>query len=197
VETRVRTSTALLESLLESRNEPAWSELDRRYRPLVFALARRLRLEEADAADAAQETMLRVLEDYRRGRYDRERGSLGAWVLAIARQRIADLRRERFRRRDLRGESAIASLPGEDELSELWNVECRRVLLERATLRLQHSGLKERTVRAFELVAREGQDAREAAVALDMTRDEVYVAKHRVLSKLREISNELRELWEL
>ena len=43
------TSTMMLEGLFDSANERAWSEFDRRYRPLMIGFARRHGLAEQDA----------------------------------------------------------------------------------------------------------------------------------------------------
>ena len=48
-----RTTSALLNSLRDPANGAAWGELDGRYRPILFNLARRAGLSDADAADAA------------------------------------------------------------------------------------------------------------------------------------------------
>ena len=78
-----RTTTVLLEGLHDASNDAVWGEFDRRYRPVVFGFARRLGLDDADAADVAQETLTRFLEEYRRGVYDRERGRLRSWLVTL------------------------------------------------------------------------------------------------------------------
>ena len=90
-----RTTTALLEGLRDSENAILWEAFDRRYRPILVGFARNLGLDEVDAADVAQETLSRFVQEYREGRYDRSRGRLGAWLVGIARYRILDLRRKR------------------------------------------------------------------------------------------------------
>ena len=58
-----RTTTALLEGLLEQTNDETWREFDARYRPIIVAFARRVGLGETDAADVAQETLLRFVRE--------------------------------------------------------------------------------------------------------------------------------------
>lgn len=63
-----------------------------RYGSLVFSLCRRSLSPEA-AADAAQETFVAAWRD--RHRFDPERGSLGAWLMGIAKYKVIEqLRRE-------------------------------------------------------------------------------------------------------
>ena len=56
-----RPTTALLEALLDPADDEIWQDFDRRYRPILIAFARRLGLPDEDAADAAHDTLLRIL----------------------------------------------------------------------------------------------------------------------------------------
>ena len=83
------TTTALLRGLKNAEDAEAWAELEARVRPIVFALARRMGLDGNAAADVAQETLVTFLCLYRDGRYERERGRLGSWIVGIAPQHDA------------------------------------------------------------------------------------------------------------
>ena len=93
-----KTTTAMLQALHDPHDVATWQEFDTRYRPVLIGFARNFGLDDADAADVAQDTLTRFLEQYRDGRYERERGRLGAWLVGIARYRILDLRRKHGRR---------------------------------------------------------------------------------------------------
>jgi RNA polymerase sigma-70 factor, ECF subfamily len=112
LETRTVTTSTLLRGLLASRDDRAWCEVDERYRPIVLRLAERCGLDADDAADVAQETLTQFFEDYRAGKYDRQRGRLRAWLTGIARHRIADARRRRGARGEERGDSGGAAAAG-------------------------------------------------------------------------------------
>ena len=116
-----RTTTALLEGLRDSENAILWEAFDRRYRPILVGFARNLGLDEVDAADVAQETLSRFVQEYREGRYDRSRGRLGAWLVGIARYRILDLRRKQAGSRQVAEPEALASLDDEQHLSRIWD----------------------------------------------------------------------------
>ena len=47
-----------LDALLQEGQESTWAEFDARYRPVLFAFARRLALREEDAREAAQDVLL-------------------------------------------------------------------------------------------------------------------------------------------
>lgn len=192
-----RTTTLLLEGLNDAANDEAWGILEARYRPIVVAVARRLGLGEADAQDAAQETLIRFLEEYRAGKYDRDRARLGAWIVAIARTRIALAWRKRARRREVRGESAVGDVVDHAALVEAWEAERRAEILRRALDELR-SGTKtdERTIRAFELLVVRRMPAPAVAEAIGITRQEVYVAKSRVAERLRAIVDRLERVYD-
>ena len=153
--TRTTTTTALLEALRDPGNEAVWREFDDRYRPIIFGFVRRLGFGNEDAADLAQETLTRVVQDHRAGKYDRERGRLRFWIIGIVKHRVADLRRDRAKRREWRGESAIIELPDEDSLTADWEAERKRAILLQAVAELrEQTKLNAKTILAFELYRR-------------------------------------------
>jgi RNA polymerase sigma factor (sigma-70 family) len=196
---QVRTTTSfLLSALEESRSEESWAELDRRYRPILTAFALRLGLSEADAADAAQEALTRFLTTFREGRFDRRQGALRPWVTGIARNCVREIRDRRARQREQRGLSALAELPTDDNLTRIWDEESHRHLLHRALSELRDETRTDpKTIRAFELLAFEQRSPADVAQMLEMNRDEVYVAKHRCLARLRSIMGALQEAYEV
>jgi RNA polymerase sigma-70 factor (ECF subfamily) len=73
---------------LKNRDPHAMAELYDRYGRITFALIFRIVRNEAVAEDLVQETFLRVWN--RVHGFDHEKGSLGPWVLAVARNRAID-----------------------------------------------------------------------------------------------------------
>ncbi len=192
------TTTALLEGLRDPSNEPVWRAFDARFRPVIAGFARRLGLAEADAADATQETLIRFVKEYQAGKYDRSRGRLRDWIIGISKYRIADIQRARWRQRVVAGDSVIADLPGDDKLTEIWDEELERRILDEAMVELKTSTkLKDKTFEAFRLVAIEQVPPAQAASRLDMSSQAVYMAKHHCLDKLRRIVANLNEAYEV
>jgi RNA polymerase sigma-70 factor (ECF subfamily) len=188
------TNTLLLEGLGDPANETVWREFHARYRPVIVGFARRLGLSPEDAEDAAQETLARFVRDYRDGRYQRERGRLRSWIFTIARSRALDLRRKGAGRAGWRGESALGAVPAEDAVDQLWSEEWRRAVVRRAFVELRaESRAEPKTVRALELLVLEGRTPRQVADELGLSVDSVYVAKHRLLGRLRAILARLEE----
>ena len=73
---------------LRARDAGAMRELYDRYGRLVYSLILRMVRNSAAAEDLVQETFLRIWN--RMQAFDQERGALGPWVLAVARNRAID-----------------------------------------------------------------------------------------------------------
>lgn len=187
-----QTTTQLLDSLRDPENGRLWTLFDQRYRPVLLDFARKRGLGEEEASDVAQETLAQFASDYANGRYDRSRGRLSSWIIGIASNRIADAGRDARRRKVRRGDSALDNLAGDGSADPSddadWRESVRRVIFEQALANLRSgSRFDERTIRAFELAALRGVPPAASAEACGMTVDEVYVAKNRVIKKLREL----------
>lgn len=190
-----RTTSTLLAALHEPDNARAWQELDERYRPILVNLARRAGLNEADAADAAQETMADFFRAYGQKRYDRSRGRLRQWLIGIARLKIADMQRLRART-----PGALATGAGpvtEADWSAAWEAEQRAAVLRAALEELRGSAkLAPKTLEAFELVALRHMPPAEAAEQLGISTQEVYLAKSRCLERIRSLIERIQTAYE-
>ncbi len=193
---RERTTTLLLEALHDAANEPVWLEFDARYRPILTGFARQLGLQPDDAAEAAQETLTQFVRDYRAGKYDRGKGRLSSWIIAIARNRVLDLLRARAKRREWRGDSALAALPDEQQLSGIWDAEQERLVFAQAMAELREkTRTAPETLRVFELFALQGLPAEAVGRECGLSPAEVYRVKNRVTKRLREIVTRLNAMY--
>lgn len=193
-----RTTTALLEGLLDPADQETWRAFDARLRPILIAFARRLGLGPEDAADAAQEALARFVKSYRAGRYDRDRGRLRSWLIGIAKNAVAEIKQRKAAYRRERGLSAIDDMPDEAQLTRAWDVEFEQEILRQGVTELRRRTRTEpRTIQAFEMLVLEGLRPAEVAGRLDMTANDVYLAKHRCLKRLRAILEEVRQLYEV
>jgi len=155
---------------------------------VIVALARSRGLSGEDAVEAAQATLASFAEEYANGKYDRARGRLSSWIIGIAEHRIAALHRERSRRRAMLGETAVAQRCDDGTTVKDWNEAMHTAALERALGSLHsESRMDRRTILAFELSALRGVPAEQVSEQCGMTVAEVYVAKNRVIRKLRDL----------
>ena len=193
-----RTTTSLLEGLFDTDNEIAWSHFDARYRPIVLGFARKMGLSESDASEVAQETIVQFLKEYKEGKYDRERGRLRSWLIGIARFRVAGVYRGKSNKREYRGESAMITLPtDEDACESIWDTERRTVILQQALRELRaNSKATDQTIQAFEMLVLNKMPVATVAETLDMSRDEVYMAKSRTAARLKDIIDRFEQLYD-
>ena len=196
---RTTTTTALLDGLFNADDGVVWQVFDERYRPIMVGVGRRLGLSDSEAEDVAQETLLQFLRDYRANRYDREKGRLRGWIAGIARHRVIDYQRKRGRRKEKSGGlSSLLEVPDEAGIAELWDLELERSILRQSVEELRRtSRTSEKSIKAFEMVIFERRPVEAVAEELGMKTHDVYVARSRVTTRLREIAERLRALYEV
>jgi RNA polymerase sigma-70 factor (ECF subfamily) len=76
----------------DPRDGSAWSQFVDLYAPLVFGYARKQGLQDADAADLAQDVLLAVAGAIGRLEYDPARGAFRNWLFTIVRRKLAKWR---------------------------------------------------------------------------------------------------------
>ena len=195
---RTTTTTALLEGLFDVQDGVVWQVFDDRYRPIIVAISRRLGLDGTEAEDVAQETLLQFLRDYREGRYSKDKGRLRNWIVGIARHRVIDFQRSRGRRKEKVGHSSALEVPDENSVTEIWDQELERSILRQSVEELRRTTrTSENSIKAFEMLIFDRRPVDAVAEALGMKPHDVYVSKSRVTTRLREIAERLRNLYEV
>lgn len=189
------TTTLLLERLKDPADQAIWRMFTDRYRPMIIRTARRLGLKQVDAQDAAQMALLAFFTAYREGKYDREKGRLRHWLFGIARHWILNTFDKRPRRQvDVSNADDqtdfFARIPAENQMEQVWEQEWRESTLRHCMRRIR-SEFDPRTVQAFELFAQEGWPAQRVGEHLGITSNAVFIAKHRVLKRIRELLPEM------
>src|SRR3954451_10987754 len=127
------TRPSLLVRIRDPRDERAWAEFLDIYTPLIYQLARRKGLQDADAADLVQEVFRAVAGAIDRWDPDPKRGSFRAWLSRIARNLTVNFLIHEQRPPRASGDSQIGRLlaehaaPPGPELA-LFDVEHRRRL---------------------------------------------------------------------
>lgn len=174
------TSATLLDRLRRPDDPAAWDRFTTLYTPLLHTWAARQGFHPADAADLVQDVLVKLLREL--PRYVRGPGqSFRGWLRTLATNAGRD-----FRRR-----AATRPLPPADGLADAADpadgfdeADHRRALVARG-LSLIRSEFAGRTWEAFEGVVVRGRAVADVAAELGLTANAVYLARHRVLTRLR------------
>lgn len=183
------TNESLLRRVRDPNDQDSWREFFELYAPLIRFRAKRWGMMSVDADEVTQECM-RVLHRRMAGfRYDRARGRFKGYICRIADNAIR--RKLKTQQRDRQVEvtsSLFRRLPAKEE--EAWQSEWLQrhfdFLLERAA-----SKFSERTLEAFRAVAIANQSAASVATKLGISKNQVYLSKHRVIRWMRENQSRL------
>jgi RNA polymerase sigma-70 factor (ECF subfamily) len=190
------TRLSLLVRIRDARDGQAWSQFVEIYAPLVHGFARKHGLQDADAADLTQDILRTVAGAVGRLEYDPERGSFRGWLFTVVRNRLRDFLTSQRRHCQGSGDTGVQHFleaqPARDEdLAALWEQDYERQLLTWAAEQVR-GRFQDATWQAFWQTAVEGQNAKTVAEALEMSVGAVYLAKSRVLARLKEQIQQLQ-----
>jgi RNA polymerase sigma factor (sigma-70 family) len=190
------TRPSLLVCLRDPHDSRAWSQFVAIYSPLVYRLARRHGLQETDAADVTQDVFCAVARGIRQFDYDPRKGSFRGWLVVVARSKLQDfLRKRQGKNQGIGGTEArklIELQPAGDCEEAFVEQEHRRCLFDWAVGQIQ-SDFQASTWQAFWQTSVEGKGSREVADSLGMTVGAVYIARSRVLAKLKQTIQQIEE----
>jgi RNA polymerase sigma factor (sigma-70 family) len=190
------TTTRDLQALKTSGDRRVWQKFHNHFYPVIVKFAQRMGLAEQDAEDAAQEAMVAFIKAYRKGGYDPEKGRLTQWVFGVARKVIMNRQKRLPPERQILDRSTGTGFwnllqDGEAEaLKGTWDAEWRKMVLDKCLDRVRGE-FGDRIFQAFEMYALNEVPAEKVAQALRMTKNAVYIAKNRVLTRLRQLEGEL------
>ena len=89
-----RTRASLLLRVQDPQDRDSWNEFVSIYTPKIYLWATRLGLQEADAEDATQVVLIKLVQSLRKFKYDRSRGAFRGWLKTVSQNAVRDLFRE-------------------------------------------------------------------------------------------------------
>ena len=90
--------------------------------------------------------------------------------------------------------SFFARLESRDDLEKIWEEEWQHAVIRQCVEEIRQE-FKPRTIEAFWFFAVEGKPADDVARELDTTSNNVFVAKHRVLRRIRDLIPLMEHIW--
>ncbi|MFV2065675.1 MAG: RNA polymerase sigma factor [Pirellulales bacterium] len=183
------TQATLLVRVRDRNDHEAWKRFVDIYTPVVYGYARRQGLQDADAADLTQDVMRSVAAAIPEFRYDRQRGTFRGWLFTVARNKLRNFLTAAGRRERASGGSDVLQMLGEVPDPDAndhydWDEEYARQLFAWAAECVQDE-FAPTTWQAFWQNGVEGKAAAAVGKDLGLSVGAVYVAKCRVVARLR------------
>ena len=201
----IPTRRSLLSRLRSWDNQASWQEFFDTYGRLIYRLAVKAGLTDAEAQDVVQETMILVARKMPGFRYDPALGSFKGWLRLLTRRRIEKQLKKRLPTKvgqasglseaskmpaplsdDTRRTSTIDRIPDPRgfDLEAAWDVEWEKNLWDAALARVKRQ-VKPKQFQMFDLYALKQWSVGEVARALGVSVAHVYVNKHRIAASIK------------
>jgi len=191
------TRSSLLRRVKDAQDHQSWQEFYGIYSQLILRFAIKAGLNEGEAQEVVQDTLVSAAKHLPEFRYDPKVCSFKTWLLNMSNWRVQDYFRKRqtmppqvVRPRDAsaddtRRTSTVERVPDPagDQLQELWEKEYRGTLLDAAVARVKPR-VDAKQWQIFDLCALKEWSVRDVVKALGVSASRVYLAKHRVASAI-------------
>jgi RNA polymerase sigma factor (sigma-70 family) len=191
---KIPTRTTLLERLKDWKDNPSWQEFFDTYWKLIYGLAISSGLNEVEAQDVVQETMISVARHIPNFKYDRNLGSFKHWLLNMTRWRILDQIRKRKAFVAILNEDNATKTeterihkipdPAVVNLDALWEAEWEKNLLEAAMAKVKRQ-LDPEKYQIFDFLINKEWPPQKVADTFQISVNQVYIAKHRITELIK------------
>ena len=190
----IRTRVTLLNRLKVWDDQASWQEFFDIYWKLIYGVARKAGLTEAEAQDVVQETMLSVAKHIPKFKYDPAIGKFKAWLLNMTRWRITDQFRKRGPLIEHRANAAdtartatVERVADENipDLDAVFEADWEKNLLAAALTNLK-SRIDPQQFQIFDFYVNKEWPPEKVAQTFKVSVNQVYLAKTRLTEKLRE-----------
>ncbi len=198
----IPTRQSLLDRLKSLDDQSSWGDFFETYWKLIYGVARKTGLSDAEAQDVVQETIISVARKIPEFTYDPAVGSFKGWLMRLTRWRITDhVRKKHYEKKgEWKPREQAADMtflerqadPGGVDLEALWNEEWERHVMETALAKVrQHADPLQFQI--FQMHVVNGVPATEVARRLGVKLPQVYFAKYKLTSLVRRQVRRLEE----
>ncbi len=192
------TNHSLIARVKDLGDGASWVEFLGIYQPVVYRMARRRQLQEADAQDVVQQVFLSISRSIEGWEPGEGRPPFRAWLTTIARNAITRALARRPRDRATGTTSAADILKNQPEAettaSEIL-AEARQEIIRWATEQIR-SEFSEHIWQLFQQTAIDGVPIADVANSTGRSAGSIYIARFRVVARLKEKIQEVSQHWD-
>jgi RNA polymerase sigma-70 factor (ECF subfamily) len=188
------TRRTLLSRLRNLGDDASWQQFFDLYWRLIYSVATKAGLSDAEAQDAVQETFIAVSQTMPTFDYKPETCGFRAWLRHLAKKKIADQFRRRGRHPRQAGEDDAGTAvtppieeipdPASLNLEAVWDAEFDRRLYE-AALEKVKAKVNPQQFQIYDLYVQRELPVGEVVRLLHRNRAQVYLAKHRITQLIK------------
>ncbi|MBE6380625.1 MAG: sigma-70 family RNA polymerase sigma factor [Lentisphaerae bacterium] len=175
------TRPSLLEKLQQG-NEISWDEFYNSYAPIIRCAGKAYNFDDSLCDDLVQLVMLKFFDHARNFTYQPGKIKFRSYLASIVKTQAVDILRQQKSDRNFSDNYE----PPESCFEENFMLEWRQTMLRAAQVELRRR-VDAVTYQAFELYACQGRKVKEVAAVLQITPNQIYVAKNRCTKILKEI----------
>jgi len=194
------TSHSLIGRVKDLADGAAWTEFLEIYWPVVYRMARKRGMQDADAQDVTQRVFLAVSQAIDGWKPQPNGPPFRAWLVTVTRNAINKALARSPRDVGAGASSMVeflAALPADDrQTTEEFVLEGRREALRWASEQIR-SEFSETTWKLFWQTSVQGIPVAEVAAATGCSAGAIYMARFRVLQRLKEKVQDVSRHWEL
>jgi RNA polymerase sigma-70 factor (ECF subfamily) len=182
------TSPSLLQKLRAPDQPRAWERFVQLYTPLLLTWGRKAGLQPQDAADLVQEIFATLVRQLPKFQYDPDRKNFRGWLRTICLNKWRDRGRRRAANMANAADADLADLPSPDSADAFWEQEHQAYLVRQALACFEElkSEFEPRTLQCCLEVVVHQRPVADVAAELGLSENAVYIAKLRVLRRLRD-----------
>ena len=188
-----QTSLSLIARVQELGDGASWAEFQRLYEPIIYRMALRRGLQEADARDVVQQVLLSVSGAIEKWNANPDKPPFRAWLITITRNAILKTLQRRPRDAAAGSSSVMAMLQQVPDAEEtVWAFEERCEIVRQAAEKIRAEFTHE-IWSIFWQTSIEGTAIADVARSMRRTPGSIYLARFRVLARLKEAVRQLLE----
>jgi RNA polymerase sigma-70 factor (ECF subfamily) len=190
----IQTRATLIQRLKNWQDQTSWQDFFDTYWRLIYGVARKSGMTDAEAQDVVQETMLAVAKHMPAFTYDPAIGSFKAWLLNMTRWRILDQFRRRRTREIVKTKTEDSKTqtsfidriadPASQDFDGVWEREWQQNLLHTALDHVKRR-VDPQKYQIFDSCVNKGWPPEKVAEGFGVSVNQVYLAKHRITEALK------------